>query len=286
MLAALVLALAACGSTNTDTGSIGRTLANTPLQDCCTGAESFPPALVGLVDPIAPVFGVVVGNMVLRPGYVLQTGAQQKLLREVQPLDVLVLSSKGHMSGNLIPGLFGHVITYLGTEAELRKLRVWDDPRVVPHHDSIRAGAVFIESDLHGVHLSTPDQALDTDRIAVLRPNLAGTQRRRQALVGFYARIGTKFDFRMDNATTAKLYCGELVAQVMPELSLPVRPMYGRQSIMPDDVVAEAAVQRSRLDLVYYLRANRNGAASGSRATLIRDISGYWANQNRNSRPI
>lgn len=276
VLACLAAAvLAACAATPALTPT-DQNLAGTPLADCCREAETYPPILVDMIEPIAPLLGKLIGGSVLRSGYLATAEVEASVLGVVHPLDVVVLSSKGRASGNTIPGLFGHGAVYLGTEAELRALGVWNDPRVLPHQAEISAGATFIESDSKGVHLSTPPIVLDSDRIVVLRPQFSGTARRREAAAGFAERVGMPFDYHFDNATPEVLYCLELIAQVLPEMELPVRTMYRRQTILPDDVVAEAAVQRSKLKLVGYFRGAPDTWALADRAALITDLSDWW----------
>lgn len=275
-LIAGLFALGACAPSGP--GATEQTLAGTALDGCCRNAEFFPPPLAYLADPFAPAIGTLIGNIILRPGYLATDAGQQAVLDSVQPLDVLVLSSKGRLSGNMLPGLFGHFIVYVGSEAELRRIGAWNDPRVVPHQASIRAGARFIESDLKGVHLSTPDKALDTDRAAILRPPFENAAARRDALGRYLGSLGADFDFRFDSGTTDELYCAELVDQVLPGLNMPKRPLYGRVTILPDDVVAEAAVGRARLRLVNYISGTpEGGAQSAGQAALTADLAGWWA---------
>jgi hypothetical protein len=181
----------------------------------------------------------------------------------------------------MLPGLFGHVMIYTGTEADLRRLGVWDHPSVKPHQAAVRAGKWFIEADSHGVHLSTPAKALETDSVAILRPRLAGPARRAEVEIDLMARIGTCFDFKFDNGSTDEIYCAELARQSMPDLELPQRLMYGRQSTLPEDIVTHVAVKRARLDLVAYYRGSPSGYQKVDRATLIADLRNWWQKADR-----
>ncbi len=271
----LLVVVAACASTQ-PIGPADRALVGTPLEGCCRETEPYPPVLVALIEPFAPAFGNLVGGSILRPGYLADPAPQAAALKVVKPLDVVVLSSKGRASGNTIPGMFGHLALYLGTEAELRALGMWNHPTVVPHQAEIRAGAIFIEADRYGVHLSTPDIVLDTDRILLLRPQLAGNARRREVVTGLMQRLGGKFDYHFDNATLDELYCAELVHIVMPELNMPTRIIYGRESILPDDVAAQAAVQVSNLRVAAYFRGEADGWNSADRPALVNDLGEFW----------
>ncbi len=271
----LLISVAACASTQ-PIGSADIALNGTALEGCCRETEPYPPVLVALIEPFAPLLGNIVGGSVLRPGYLAQPEPQIAVVKLAQPLDVVVLSSKGRASGNTIPGMYGHLAIYLGTEAELRALGMWNAPAIAPYQADIRAGATFIESDRYGVHLSSPEIVLDTDRILLLRPQLASNARRRNVVADLAARLGMKFDYHFDNATLDELYCAELVATVMPELNMPTRTIYGRQTILPDDVAAQAAVQRSNLRFTAYFRGEAEGWNRADRAALVSDLAEYW----------
>ena len=275
LLVLLVGTLAACASTQ-PIGPADLALQGTPLEGCCRETEPYPPALVTLIEPFAPVIGNLVGASVFRSGYLAHPEPQAAALGVMQPLDVIVLSSKGRASGNTIPGMFGHLALYFGTEAELRALGMWNHPAIVPHQAEIRAGMTFIESDRYGVHLSTPEIVLDTDRILLLRPSLAGTARRREIAADVASRLGMEFDYHFDNATQDELYCAELISIVMPELRMPTRTIYGRQTILPDDVAAQAAVQRSNLHVAAYFRGEADSWERANRTALIADLGEWW----------
>lgn len=262
--------LTACGTP--DPGEVTPQLVGTPLEGCCLSAEAYPRPLIALADPAAPLIGRTVGAIVMRPGYLESPEAQAAVQAPLRPLDLLVVSSKGRLSGHALPGTFSHVVIYLGTEAELRALGVWMHPAVVPYHAAIRAGETFIESDSPGVHLSTAETVLETDAAVVLRPQLGGRSHKRQAAVNLFHHIGQRFDFWFDNDTSDQIYCAELALVSMPGLDLPTRMLYGRRSVVPNDVVAQAAVGKGKLKLVRYVRGTRTGWRVASAAQLVADL--------------
>ncbi|WP_296766277.1 YiiX/YebB-like N1pC/P60 family cysteine hydrolase [Sediminimonas sp.] len=281
MLAWLVLGAALVACTPPDPGVSKRELMNTPLEGCCANAESYPPPLVHLANPLAPVIGRIVGGVVMRKGYLAQPAAYAAAEDGLRPLDVLFVSSNGRLSGTMLPGLFSHAVIYLGSEAELKALGIWDDPALKPHHAAIRAGKTYIESSSPGVHLSDVEYVLATDAVAILRPPIKTRARQREAVRDFARRIGSDFDFHFDNATDDKLYCAELAAKTMPEAEMPTRRLYGRQTIMPDDVVALAVTGRGKMDFVGYLRGTRTGWHRYDRETLIADMNMHWRTTRR-----
>uniref|UniRef100_UPI0035639C11 hypothetical protein n=1 Tax=Phaeovulum sp. TaxID=2934796 RepID=UPI0035639C11 len=120
----LLVSVAACASTQ-PIGPADLALKDSALEGCCRETEPIPPVLVAIAEPFAPMLGNIIGASVMRPGYLARPEPQLAAVKMVQPLDVVVLSSKGRASGNTIPGLYGHLAIYLGNEAELRALGMW-----------------------------------------------------------------------------------------------------------------------------------------------------------------
>ena len=267
---AALAVLAGCGAP--DPGEVSPQLVGTPLEGCCLNAETYPRPLIEIADPLAPLIGRTVGAIVLRDGYLQHPEAEAAVLERVRPLDLMIASSKGRLSGQALPGLFSHVVIYLGNEKQLKALGMWDDPTVVPFHAEIRAGNVFIEADSPGVHLSSAETVLHTDAVVILRPEISKNSRKREVMRDLYGRIGKDFDFRFDNATTNEIYCAELANITMPELKMPTRMLYGRRAVVPNDVVALAATGRGQLDLVAYVRGRKDGWKVASTEQLLVDM--------------
>ncbi|HHZ10234.1 MAG TPA: hypothetical protein GX405_15810 [Rhizobiales bacterium] len=246
-----------------------------PGGACCDGAERYPGWLIKAYEPVAPVLGEAFGRVVMRRGLLVEKpDALRHIAKRLRPLDILVVSSKGRLTGTLIPGLFSHTVVYVGSEAELKALGAWNDPAVRPHHADIRAGKVMIESDHRGVHLTTTATALDTDRVVILRPRATGSGHR--AAARLLAHVGTPYDFYFDNSDAAELYCAELVDHVMPEVGLPSRELYGRRMFLPDDAIDAATSGRMRATPVLYVRATDAAWEDAGAAELKRDLAAAW----------
>lgn len=244
---------------------------------CCAEAERQPRWLVAMVEPAAPVVGQVVGYISWRSGYLSEPGIQERIVAGLQPLDLVFVSSKGRLSGHTIPGLFQHAAIYLGTERDLRALGMWSHPVVAPHHDAIRRGAVFIEADMKGVHLSSPSVVLNTDRAVTLRPQIATQGWRQRALATLFNELGNGFDFNFDAGQPDRLFCLELACRAMPELRLPRDMVYGRETIIPDRAIYEAARGHLRLRFVDYVVGDGRNVRRAGRAALTADIAGKWS---------
>lgn len=246
-------------------------------ETCCASIERYPKWLIRVADPAAPLIGRTIGAVSWRHGHLARYPAlQADLSARLRPLDILITGHEGRLSNRLIPGLFTHALTYLGDERDLRRMGLWDDPAVTPHHDDIRAGRTIIHSDSRGVKLITQDEALDVDRVVVLRPACALTPRRRQAELMFFSHLGGKFDYRFDSGENRRLYCIELIAHAMPYLNLPTRQVYGRTMIVPDEVLSNTVLAGGTLRFVRYLDAGPDSVRDSGRRELESAITAAW----------
>ena len=232
------------------------------------------PPFAALVETAVPPSGKSIGNAKSRAGCLDSAALRREIRSRMRPRGLLAYSNKGRASGGVIPGVLGHIAVYLGTEAELRRVGVWNDPRIQPHQTAICAGANFTSADQKGVYLSFAANALVTDRVVVMRPQDADPARRAEAVGGCAQRVGGWFDFHFDNAKPIKIYRSERIAQVMrerdmPKLDMPERRMCGRMTTLPDDIVAHSAVRRSKPDLVAYVRRTPVGWEVAGRQDLI-----------------
>ena len=250
------------------------------VAGCATSREearhsaAYPPWLVAVAEPVAPVIGFVASRVEWRPGYLSGDAAALHYVSDrLKPLDIILFSNKHRLSGRAGGGLFGHSAVYLGSEPQLRRLGMWDDPAVVPYRSQIRRGMTIIESaQRRGVALSALSHVVETDRLIVVRPQMSGDRERRKAIGSLLSRIGSRFDHHFRLEETERVFCTELIDQAMPQLRLPQRTLYGRRVILPDDIAAQAASGRGKLCFVTYLAADRSGWSVLSADDALADI--------------
>lgn len=248
-----------------------------PIAACTRQPARYPELLIGLADPAAPLIGRTIAMVRFRKGYLAEDEAARELLgTKLEPLDVVLVTSKGRLTGSAIPGLFTHTIAYLGSEAQIRRLGMWNDPGLAPFRDAIHSGKIFVESDKKGVHLSTAQQILNADRVLVLRPRFHSPSWIRKSLLAFLGHVGSRFDFHFNAGESNRLYCSELVFHVLPELKLPVRHFYNRDVVLPDDIAATGLEPHTNLSFVLYMRGGPHGWTHESRRTAVSDLAAEW----------
>ncbi len=99
VLAGLTAVLAACASTpKNDDGEVGK----------------YPPWLIKMAEPVAPAVGFTISRTQWRRGYLKgREDALMQVRARLQPLDILLFSSKGRLSGHTGSGLYGHSAFYV-----------------------------------------------------------------------------------------------------------------------------------------------------------------------------
>lgn len=246
------------------------------LVHCCAHAERYPRLYIHIAEAMAGVISPFLGNKEPRPGLLAtQPAAQAHVQERVRPLDIVLVRNMGRKSGQIIPGHFTHLAIYLGDEAALRRAGMWSHPAVLPHQAAVRAGGIWIESQIEGVHLSPSDDILNTDAVLVLRPAL-DTGARRAAWATAFGLLGRPFDTSFDATECARVCCTELVTLMMPDLNLPMRELYDRPVLVPDEVAAQALAGKGLSLVSYVLPDGPEGWQVAGRGEVIRDLNTYW----------
>lgn len=233
----------------------------------------YPPWLIRAAEPVAPAVGFAISHTQWRRGYLKgREDALRQVQAHLQPLDILLFSSKGRLSGHTGSGLFGHSAIYLGSERELKAMGLLSGPEMKPLLGDLSKGRLIVESaQKHGTDLSSLDYVADTDRIVIVRPKGISPDARRTAIRTALSRVGGEFDhwFRMDE--TGRLFCTELIDVALPQLSLPRHETYGRQVVLPDDL-ALMAVRGERLAFVFGVEGGKDGWHASGPSEVKADI--------------
>lgn len=245
---------------------------------CCFEVEQHPVGLTKLGLSLAHLTGPFndrADEREVRPGLI--TGNQAAVGRIVEvarPLDIVLMANKSYHWGRVMPGWFTHSGVYLGTEAELRAMGIWDAPEIVPLQADIRAGRTVLEAVSPVVKMSLPEKIFQVDAVVVVRPELSAAERRLAALA-LAAKVGAAFDFAFRQDTKDDYSCTELIDYGMPQLGFTIRHAYGRDMILPDDMAAQA-VRGDRLRIVEYIRGEPGGWQSLGAREVAEDVMAFW----------
>lgn len=247
------------------------------LAGCCIPGRDPSDLYLTLMSATAPVTIPMVRDLRLRQGYLYGDATANAFLAGMaQPLDILLVSSKMHLAGNMTQGYLTHGAIFLGTAAQLRTLGLWDDPAIVPLHEAIRAGATLIEANAREVEASPLDRVLNGDGAVVLRPLCLSEADRRAALLRPVAQLGRPFDFGFDADTPDAVFCTELIDRALPQAELPRRTLFDTTTILPDDLARVALDGESPLSVAAFIHADRDGWTEGSADLLRATIAASW----------
>lgn len=197
-------------------------------------------------DGVSKFFGNSVGLIESRKGKLYKKEAiRKKLLAQLQPLDILLEKTPFRLTDKLIPGHFGHVAIWVGNQEELKEKGLWEHEVVKPHHDKItpegntedsKDGYLIVEALREGVKLSSLEEFMNIDDIAILRPVFSDDISEKESLLLTFRQIGKEYDFNFDVNTTDKIVCSELAYVCFPQIDWPTGKTAGRHTISPDNV--------------------------------------------------
>jgi hypothetical protein len=167
---------------------------------------------------------------------------REGIIREMKPLDILFEKTPFRLTDKFIPGHFGHVAIWLGSEDQLKDLRVWDQlPKEVQAR--VRAGHYIVEALRPGVQLNSLDHFLNIDDFMVIRDSRSNItdDYRRQAILTSVAQLGKEYDFNFDVNSATRIVCSEIAYVVFPDITWPLVVTVGRNTISPDNVAVMAS---------------------------------------------
>lgn len=275
---AVLFFLAACGAApQLGTEAWSKRDFNAALAGCCAGGKTYPDWLVEAVESSAMWVIPLARGTKLRAAYLEdKPEAQAVVLDGARVLDLVMIANKSRLSGSGGEGYFGHSALYLGGEADMRALGLWDDPLLEPHRALFAEGAVSIEAIDGGVRLSAPGQLFEADAAALFRARPLGKSRKRQVIRWLLAQIGQPFDERFELEDRRAYYCTELIYAALPEMDLPVTMSYGRKVVWPDEVVTQSLIGVTGFRFKRYVRAGKTRWQVGSRRAMATRVLEAW----------
>ncbi|MGK0188516.1 MAG: hypothetical protein ACI9R3_004327 [Verrucomicrobiales bacterium] len=197
---------------------------------------------------------------------------KRRLLRLLQPGDVLLTYTGGYMSNLFLPGAFKHAITYVGDNGQRRRAGL--GPSKIDYIDGIEftqlrerleiesidtpTGTVradVIEAVAEGVIFNSLDHLLDTHvtRVVALRPQLTDDERR-QFLLRVFSLLGTKYDFAFDFSDASSHCCTEVVYRALNQsgdVDFSLSRRGGYYNMSGDDIVKGYYAKPGAFELVF-----------------------------------
>ena len=148
-----------------------------------------------------------------------------KIEKLLQPMDIILTTSRGHLSNLFNPGKYKHAIAYIGEQNGIPQI---------------------IESTGEGVKQRTLVECLSTkDVIAVLRPEksvIADSVQAGKAISWLKKQIGKPYDYEFDMDSQKKFnnfFCSELIyfaiKHVNPATSFTLMETFGVPTVSPMD---------------------------------------------------
>lgn len=207
------------------------------------------------MNMVSKIFGNTMGLVSSREGYLknIPKSHKEKLEAEMKPGDILLEKTPFRLTDRFIPGHWGHVAIWVGSEKQLKELGVWD---LLPElhvkaqqrfayegpsfQEKIRSGHKIVEALRPGVQINTLEHFLNIDDMAVLRDENVNKAALKRYVIRAFEQIGKEYDFNFDVETDKKIVCSELAFVAYDDYQWPVAKTVGRYTISPDHVGEKA----------------------------------------------
>lgn len=187
------------------------------------------------------LFGNAVGLVESRRGKLdAQPQVIEKVAGAVQAGDILLEKTPFRLTDAFIPGHWGHAAVWVGSEAELRELGIWEHPVVRPHQRHIREERGVVEALRGGVKMNTLAHFVNVDDLAVLRPRTSKPEERVEVVLQALRQVGKAYDFNFDVESTDRIVCSELVYHAYGDIRWPTARHLGRSTVSPDNIAVLA----------------------------------------------
>ncbi|MGB1800754.1 MAG: YiiX/YebB-like N1pC/P60 family cysteine hydrolase [Gammaproteobacteria bacterium] len=193
------------------------------------------------MNELSRFFGNTMGLYESRKGKLFNMPKKEhdEIIAQLKPLDILLEKTPFRLTDKFIPGHWGHVAIWMGTEQELKELDLWASLK--PEYQSaIRNGQSVLEALRPGVELNTFRQFLNIDDFTVIRleEGYLEKQTLKRYLMNGFNQVGKKYDFNFDVETLDKIVCSETAYVVYDDKhwAWPTVKTLGRSTISPDNV--------------------------------------------------
>lgn len=246
-------------------------LINMTALEIVRGRSDFKISTFGLEDSLVTFFskvtnflsgffGNIAGSIKWRTGYFFDNKTVLDLTKkDLQPLDILFEKSPFVLTDKFIPGHYGHVALYLGTQTQLEAIGMWDHPSIVPYQEQIASGFIILEAVRPGVRLTTLENFLNIDELTVVRKKdaLDSPEIIREQITRGFEQIGKSYDFNFDISTLDKIVCSELIYIIYGHVNWTTRYRVDRPTVTPDDLGEILFMKNTRFNISQYLLSTK-----------------------------
>ena len=208
---------------------------NTTIQDNLNALNR------SAVNGVSELFGNSVGLVEQRKGKLYQDNpAQQLILSNLQPGDILLEKTPFRLTDKMIPGYWGHAAIWLGNRQELTDLGLWNTPIMHRYQQQIQNQQLLVEALRDGTKMNTLNHFLNIDDLVILRQKNLTRQDKKRIIELTLRQIGKPYDFNYDVETTDKIVCSQLVYLAYTHIEWPTDSIVGRYTISPDNIALKA----------------------------------------------
>lgn len=211
-----------------------------------------------MVSGIAKFWGFISDKLIWREGR-LQNNVEALAILEssLKPLDLIYEKRTYTLSNYTIPGHWGHVAIWLGTEKELRELGVWDRKYFAPFKAKVLAGQQILEIRKQGVNYQSLESFINLDQIAVTRVKRA-LDNTAEIFEELSANLDKKYDFQFDAQSINKITCAELVSFSYGDIRWPMTKTLFQSTLKPDDLAIVTTQLDAPVEFILYFKANKD----------------------------
>jgi len=221
-------------------------------------------ALNLLLNTISKDFGNTAGLVATRKGKLYEDESVAANIRAtIQPGDILLEKTPFRLTDKLIPGHWGHVAVYIGTDDELETLGIWkmlaneqgfSSERIDAIRQEIKDGKVIDEALRDGVQLNTIEHFLNIDDLAIMHETNEPEEVRKKRIILTLRQLGKDYDFKFDVETSVRIVCSELIYATDTAINWETEKTVGINTISPDNVAVKLLDENSSftLPLLYH----------------------------------
>ncbi len=215
---------------------------------------------------ISGLFGNLVGKLRFRHGYMKDhEGALKYLYGTLKPLDIIAEKTPFAATDFFIPGHFGHIAVYIGTQAQLEEAGLWNHPSIKKIKKDIQAGKTILESIRPGSRMVSLEEFLEIDEITIIRETniLDNKWQKEQVLATAIEQLNKDYDFNFDVSTLKKVVCSEVPYHAFGHKRWTTSYIFGRNTISPDEIIENAYTRGSGIEFIASIQATKDGKLKG-----------------------